>query len=65
MNVIGKKRNGSSSKVIFEKDGKAAEGQLGDDMEMVEVPVTDSANPVSVTNGTNAKFCVFNVSNDH
>lgn len=44
---------------------KEAKGQDGDTIVIVEVPVTDRADVMSVENGTAVHVCVFNVSEYH
>lgn len=65
MKTIGNKNQGSSSRSIFEQDGKDAEGQGGDDIEFVKVLVTDRADAVSDKNGIAVKVRLLNVSEYH
>lgn len=62
MKIIGNKCNGCSPKSTYEQDEKEAERQGGNEMEMVEVPVNDRADKMSVENGTAFNVRVFNVS---
>lgn len=65
MNKIGSKCNMTSSNNRYEQEGKEAEPQNGDEMEIVEVLVTDTVDSMSVRNATTVNICVLNNSDYH
>lgn len=62
MKVDGNKSSEYSSKNTAKKDQKKAEGQDWDEIEVIDVPLTDRANAMSVENGTAGNVCALNVS---
>lgn len=65
MKAIGNESNESPSKSIPEDVRKEAEGQGGDYMQILEIPVTDWTDAMPVGNGTAVSGCVFNLSGKH
>lgn len=65
MKTIGNKSSQLSSKNKSQYDRKEAEGQFGDDIESVEIPVPTKEDEISFRNGTAAEVRFFNVSEDH
>lgn len=65
MKMILNEINQSSSKNTFEQGEKEEEGQDGEEMGMVEVPLTDTVDTMSVENGTSVNFRFFNISDYH
>lgn len=64
MIVIGKESSGSSSKNKSERNQNKAEGLCRDDVEIVEIPVTSTAESMSAENRATVDVRVFNL-NDH
>lgn len=59
--AIGNKRNEYSSKITSEQDQTEGKRQTADDMEIVDVPMTDRENAMSVENGTAANVASSNL----
>lgn len=53
------------SKITFQQSRNEAEGQSADEMEILQVPVTDTVEAMFVENGTAGIFRVFNLGDYH
>lgn len=62
MKVVDNKSIVSSSKHSSKQDWKEAESTSGDEKGIVEPPVTNTVDAMSVENGVTVNVCVFNMS---